>query len=384
MTRVIVVGGGTMGLASAWALASRGARVDVFERFGHVHDHGSHSGHTRVIRQAYHEGSDYVPIVQEADRLWLELGEAAGLEVLVRTGLLEFGPADHPEFVDSIEGCRKNAVPFDVVDADEAMRRWPLALPDSWRACFTPSGGYLRVGPCFDALRHSAEAAGARFHYGAAVRDVVRGGADVGIVLEGGTRQLADHVIVTAGAWLPTLVPEVVPAGTLARLRRVLLWFAPRDPTALQSLPVWAAFDSDGFFYGFPHGDEGIAGLKVARHMTSTPTDDDRPIDPDHVDRELHARDVEPVREFVAAHMPAASGRVVAHRVCLYTVTPSWNFVIDRLPEDPRIVVAGGFSGHGFKFAPAIGRMVAALALDRDAVALRDFAIATHRGASGS
>jgi glycine/D-amino acid oxidase-like deaminating enzyme len=317
MTRVIVVGGGTMGLASAWALASRGAEVDVFERFGHVHDRGSHSGHTRVIRQAYHEGSDYVPIVQEADRLWLELGEAAELEVLVRTGLLEFGPPDQPEFVASIEACRKNAVAYEMVDADEAMRRWPLAIPPDWRACFTPSGGYLRVGPCFDAMRHAAEAAGARFHYGAAVSDVLRGDGDVGIVLDGGTRQLCDRVVVTAGAWLPALVPEVMPTGTLAPLRRMLLWFAPRDPSALRTLPVWAAFDPGGFFYGFPYGDEGIAGLKIARHTTQGPTQCDRPIDPDAVDRELHPDDVEPVREFVAARMPAASGRVVAHRVCL-------------------------------------------------------------------
>jgi glycine/D-amino acid oxidase-like deaminating enzyme len=147
---------------------------------------------------------------------------------------------------------------------------------------------------------------------------------------------------------------------------------------------VWAAFEPAGFFYGFPNGDEGIAGLKIARHTTSSPTDDDQPVDPDAVDRELHDSDVEPVLAFVAARMPAATGRVVAHRVCLYTVTPSWDFVIDRLPEDPRIVIAGGFSGHGFKFAPAIGRIVAGLALDRDAAALPDFTIARHRAAPSS
>jgi monomeric sarcosine oxidase len=381
MTRVIVVGGGTMGLASAWALAERGATVDVFEQFGHCHDRGSHSGYTRVIRQAYHEGSDYVPIVQEADRLWLALGEAAGLELLVRTGLLEFGPTTQPEFVGSIEACVRNSVEHEIVDAGEAMRRWPIAIPDDWRASFTPSGGYLRVGPCFDAMRGAAQAAGARFHYGLAVREVLRGTDDVGIVLADGRRELADRVVVTAGAWLPALVPEAVP-DRLARLRRVLLWFAPPDVGALQRLPVWAAFDPAGFFYGFPWSDDGLAGVKIARHATATPTADDRPIDPDAVDRELHDDDVAPVREFVAARIPAARGELVAHRVCLYTVTPSWDFVIDRLPENPRIVVAGGFSGHGFKFAPAIGRRIAALALDDDAAAARDFAIARHRAAA--
>jgi monomeric sarcosine oxidase len=378
MTRVLVVGGGTMGLASAWALAARGADVEVFEQFGHVHDRGSHSGCTRVIRQAYHEGSDYVPIVQEADRLWVELGEAVGVELLVRTGLLEFGPGDHPELVASIDACVKNGVAHETFDADEAMRRWPLALPPDWHACFSPSGGYLRIGPCFDAMRRAAELGGARFHHGAAVREVLRGGDDAGIVLADGTRRVADRVVVTAGAWLPALVPEVAP-GALARLRRVLLWLAPSDPSALRSLPVWAAFDPDGFFYGFPFGADALGGLKVARHMTSTPSPDDLPIDPDRVDRQLHERDVAPVRDFVDRRLPAGSGPVAEHRVCVYTVTPSWNFVIDRLPEDPRVVIAGGFSGHGFKFAPAIGRMVAALALDRDAIARSDFAIATLR-----
>lgn len=373
-----------MGLASAWALAARGVDVEVFEQFGHVHDRGSHSGYTRVIRQAYHEGSDYVPIVQEADRLWVELGEAVGVELLVRTGLLEFGPGDHPELVASIHACTKNGVAHEIVDAAEAMRRWPLALPDDWRACFSPSGGYLRIGPCFDAMRTAAERAGARFHHGAAVREIVHGASDAGIVLADGTRHVADRVVVTAGAWLPALVPEVAP-GALARLRRVLLWLAPGDPPALRTLPVWAAFDPDGFFYGFPFGADELGGLKVARHMTSTPSpDDDRPIDPDGVDRELHARDVAPVRDFVARRLPVGLGPVADHRVCLYTTTPSWNFVIDRLPEDPRVVIAGGFSGHGFKFAPAIGRMVAALALDPDATARSDFAIATHRCAHGT
>lgn len=366
-----------MGLASAWALAVRGAQVDVFERFGHVHDHGSHSGLTRVIRQAYHEGSHYVPLVQEADRLWLELGAAAGLDVLVRTGLLEFGPADRPEFLSSIDACVRHSVEHEIVDADAAMRRWPLAIPSDWRACFTPSGGYLRVGPCFDAMRHGAEAAGARFHYGALVREIAHGGSTPAVVLEDGSRHPAERVVVTAGAWLPSLLPALLP-GALTRLRRMLLWFAPRDLDALQTLPVWAAFDPEGFFYGFPANDDGITGLKIARHMTTVPTDDDRPVDPDDVDRSLHERDVAPVREFVAARMPAATGRLVAHRVCLYTVTPSWNFVIDRLPDDPRVVIAGGFSGHGFKFAPAVGRLVAELALDPAATPLFDFAIARH------
>jgi monomeric sarcosine oxidase len=371
-TRVIVVGGGTMGLASAWALASRGVRVDVFEQFGHVHERGSHSGGTRIIRQAYHEGSGYVPLVQEADRLWLELGACSGRELLVRTGLVEFGPPDDGEFLTAIANCEHHGVAQEIIDAREAMRRWPLELPPHWRACFTPSGGYLRVAACFDAMREAAERAGARFHYGTAVHEVLRGQPAAGVVLEDGTRFEAEGVVVTAGAWLPALVPEF---GMLTRLRRVLLWFAPRDPEALAGLPVWAAFDPAGFFYGFPYGAEG-SGLKVARHVThASPEHGDPPVDPASVDHRLHERDSEAVRAFLAARMPAAAGQLIAHRVCLYTMTPSEDFIVDRLPADPRTVIAGGFSGHGFKFAPAIGHRVADLVLDPASAALAEFAI---------
>src|SRR5689334_17230493 len=153
LREVVVVGGGTMGLASAWALARAGVRVTVLERFAHHHDRGSHSGYTRVIRQAYHEGESYVPLVQEADRAWVELGARTGRELLVRTGLLEIGPEDDVELRKSIAGCVMHGVEHHRLDASEVMRRWPFVLPNEWCGWLTPSGGYLRVGACFDALR---------------------------------------------------------------------------------------------------------------------------------------------------------------------------------------------------------------------------------------
>lgn len=374
---VLVVGGGTMGLGAAWALARAGVRVTVVERFTHVHEHGSHSGLTRIIRQAYHEGAHYVPLVQRADHLWTELGARTGRPLLERTGLLELGPGDDLEFRKSIEACEIHGVAHTRHDAAEVMRRWPFVVPAAWTGTFTPSGGYLRVDACLDALRDEARAAGAVFRYGAAVREIDVEGAAV--VLDDAHRLAADRVVVTAGAWLPALLPELMP-GRLQRLRRVLTWWSP-EPTnvpALRRLPVWAAFDPAGFFYGFPHGDEGIVGLKIARHTTPEPTADDVPVDPDAVDRALHERDLIGLRAFVDARFPAARGPVTAHRTCLYTTTPSWDFLIDRHPANPRVVVAGGFSGHGFKFAPVIGELVAALCMDPDRAAPEAFALARH------
>jgi monomeric sarcosine oxidase len=373
----LVVGGGTMGLASAWALARAGASVTVLERFTHVHEHGSHSGLTRIIRQAYHEGEYYVPLVQRADALWVELGARTGRRVLERTGLLELGPDDDGEFRKSIEACEIHGVAHTRHAATEIMARWPFVVPATWSGCHTPSGGMLRVQQCLDALRDEAQAAGATFHYGAQVREVDV--ANARVTLEDTRTLTADTIVVTAGAWLPTLLPELLPQR-LQRLRRVLTWWSPaaRHVPTLERLPVWCAFDPDGFFYGFPYDNDGIVGLKIARHMTRDPGIDDVPIDPDAVERALRGSDLDPLQAFVDTRMPIAAGPVTAHRTCIYTMTPTSDFVVDRHPASSRIVVAGGFSGHGFKFAPAIGELVAALCSDEHREPPAAFALARH------
>ncbi len=378
---VIVVGGGTMGLASAWALARAGVRVTVLERFAHHHDRGSHSGYTRVIRQAYHEGERYVPLVRQADRDWVELGARTGRELLVRTGLLELGPGDDADFARSIAACELHGVEHHRYDARALMQRWPFEVPDDWHASFSPSGGYLRVGPCFDALRDEAEAAGASFRYGVVVRAIERADRPR-VVIEGEPALEADAIVVTAGAWLPELLPELLP-GTLTRLRRVLTWWTPQEQhrDTLARLPVWASYGPLGFNYGFPLGADELGGLKLACHTTPQPTAADAAIEPDALDRGLHEQDLAPLHAFVRAHFPIVGDRLLTHRVCMYTTTPSWDFVIDRDPSDARVVIAGGFSGHGFKFAPAIGRLVRELVLDPDRSGPPAFALSRHRAA---
>jgi monomeric sarcosine oxidase len=377
---VIVVGGGTMGLASAWALARRGAAVTVLERFGHVHDRGSHGGHTRITRQAYHEGSSYVPLVQQADREWLALGRRAEQELLRRTGLLLFGPPDDPELRAAIDTCRTLDLPHELLPGDEARARWPFAIPRDYLACFDPSGGYLRVRPCLDALAQEARDAGAELRYGVQVTGFEHGEV-LRVVLADGTRLPADRVVVAAGAWLPTLVPALLP-HRLVRQRRILAWTtpAPAHRAALAAMPVWGAFLPDGFFYGFPYGDEGITGLKLAVHTSSRQPWLATPVDPDAVDRQAHPADLDPLQRVLAEHLPQGLGPFTATQACLYTNSPSMDFVIDRLQFEPRIVVAGAFSGHGFKLAPAVGLHVAALLLD-DAAPHPELAIATHEKA---
>ena len=361
--RVVIVGGGTMGLAAAWALARRGCEVELFERFSHIHAHGSHGGHTRIIRHAYHEGSHYVEQVSRADHEWMALAERGQTPLLVRCGLLEFGPEDHPDFVAAREALREHRIRHERFDAGVARARFGFQLPADWTACLSPDSGYLRVSACLDGLRREAEDAGARLHYGVRVRELVLAGDRPRILLEDGRVIAADRIVVASGAGAPALLGHTL-GIPLKVLRRVLAWSRAPEPArvALRKLPAWAAFVPEGFFYGFPDTEEGISGFKLACHSSNDVgfAAMNEPVDPETVDRTVHDRDLEPLRRFLERYRPDA-GAIVTSTVCLYTNTPTGDFWINHHPHDDRFIIAAGFSGHGFKFAPVIGLKVAQL-----------------------
>lgn len=366
LPHVIVVGGGAAGLASAWQLAERGAKVTVLDPRVAPHDEGSHGGFTRVTRHAYHEGTSYVPLVREADERWCALERTPG-ELLVRTGMIEFGPPGDADFDAVLEACRACDIEHTMLDAEELRERYPVSVPDTWQGCFTPSGGYLRVGACLESMRSRAEARGAEIRTGARAVAIEPGR----VVLEDGVVE-GDQIVVAAGVGTPALVPGLA----LSVLRRLLFWVRPA--VIPESLPVWGAMTPDGFFYGFPHGEEGVRGMKIACHTSATTPGLDDPIEPGAVDRSMRPSDWAPVESFLQSYMPGLAAERIEHKVCMYTATTSWDFVLDRHPLLPGVAVVSGLSGHGFKFAPALGRLVADLVLD-GADARPEFAWSRHQ-----
>ena len=337
--RVAVVGGGAMGSAAAWRLARRGVDVTCFDRHSPPHDLGSSHGETRIFRTAYMEGEWYVPLLQRSLSLWQELEAETGSELLTLNGALMLGEPSSEAVTGALASAQSHGLDVRLLGTEELGAYPGLVAAPGTVAVLDAAAGFLRPEAAVRAMLSRVQ----RVERESAVRSL----DDLGDF---------DFVVVAAGAWARGLVPSL----PLSVERQVLAWFA-LEPGANwltpDRFPVFIFETPDaGDFYGFPTLDG--TSLKVARHHHGRATE------PDHVDRIVSDADLEPLRHFVAAHLRGVSGRVTRSATCMYTNTPDESFIVDRLPGDPRILVVSACSGHGFKFAPVIGEIVADLVCD--------------------
>lgn len=364
---VMIIGGGTMGTAAAWALTKRGVKPLVLERFHHVHTMGSHGGDTRVIRHVYAESPEYVPLVQRADALWLELEAEIGEPVLVRSGGLELAAPGFNHARAARASADEHGLAYEWLTPEEASRRWPtFQIPADWDALFSPDSGFLLNEPALRGMATLARRDGATFVENARVTDW---GAEQGEVWADtpAGRYSAKAAILTPGAWAPRLLADL---GLPLHVRRKTLWWQAVDTPedyAPDRFPVFIADSVAGEIYGFPI--HGTPGLKIANHQGG------ETVDPETVDREVRAGENDDCLRLASHLFPGVRQDVVKSAVCLYTMTPDTDFIIDRFPGDARIVIGTGFSGHGFKFAPAIGELLADLLLIADASPLPRFSL---------
>jgi sarcosine oxidase len=351
-----VVGLGAMGSAAVSSLARRGCRVVGVEKFVPGHDRGSSHGATRIIRLGYFEHPSYVPLLRAAYPLWRDLAAKSGLPLINITGIVEIGRPDSELVEGTLRASRLHGLTHEVLDAAALMRRFPaFRVPEGYVGVFQPDGGFLRAEQAVNAQLARARDAGAQLRFDENVVAIEPRGRGVRVVTQSGVFD-AGCAIVTAGPWVKTLLPGL--PAPIRVTRQVLGWFAPRDRTLFSPdrFPVFLLQNADGLFYGFP--DDGTRGVKVAKHHHA-----DETVDPDRCDREVTAADEAMIRAVLAAHIPAANGPRLSATTCLYTMTPDGDFVLDRLPGEEAIIVASPCSGHGFKFAPVIGEILADLAI---------------------
>jgi sarcosine oxidase len=352
----IVLGAGGVGSAAMWQLARRGLRVLGVDRFAPPHDRGSSHGHTRIIRQAYFEHADYVPLLLKSYRLWEELEEQSGRELKRETGLVEIGPTDGVVVPGVVKAAALHGLDVERLSASDIESRWsPLRAPEELLGVFERRAGFLHVEACVEACLDAARQAGAELLSGVEVFDWA---ADDDVVVRTGAGEFrAARLVIAAGAWAGTMLHAL---GVALEVRRkTLMWHACDDPTTRANVGFTCYLFElpQGVFYGFPVIDE--RGLKVAEH-----TGGEVVANPLTVDRSLRDADRAPVEAFLRSHLPAAKMPCIEHAVCLYTMSPDEHFIVDRHPADERVVFAAGLSGHGFKFTPVLGQVLAELALE--------------------
>jgi sarcosine oxidase len=352
---VVVCGLGAMGSAALYHLARRGKRVLGLDRFAAGHDRGSSHGETRIIRLAYFEHPSYVPLVRRAYELWRALEIEASRPLLHVTGIAEIGPPGGTLIEGTLAAARQHGIPHELLAAPELMRRYPaFRLPPHYVGVVQPDGGFIGAEASVQAMLALAQRHGAEVRFGEPVQAIEPSIGKARVVTASGGAIEAGVAIVAAGAWTTSLPPTA--KLPLRVTRQVMGWFAPIEPAQFKPgrFPVFLIESAHGIHYGFPpHG----VGLKVAKHHHR-----DESVDPDSYDRNVSAADETLIRAAVADHLPGANGALVAARTCLYTVAPDGDFIIDRLPGADSIIVASPCSGHGFKFAPAIGEVLADLA----------------------
>lgn len=356
---VAVVGLGAMGSSAVYHLARRGLSVLGIDQFNPPHDQGSSHGETRIIREAYFEDPIYVPIVQRAYELWEQLEAYSERNLFLKTGGLMIGHPDSELITGSEYSARHHRLPYGRLTSEDIERSYPqYKVPEDNIAIWDARAGVLFPEACISALIDAAQKHDAQLLTDTTVTAWSAGPQGVIISTSEGTFQ-ANQLVLAAGAWIPSLCKSNSLNLPLTVERQVLFWYEPKtqiEDFSSEQCPifVWET-EPDTHFYGFPNFGSGV---KVARmhHGQST--------SPNTISRDVTPEDQAPVDAFMNEFIPGAYGRKLRSQVCMFTNTPDLNFIIDNHPQHENVIIASPCSGHGFKFASAIGEIIADMAVE--------------------
>ena len=354
--KAIVVGLGAMGSATLYHLARRGWRVLGIEQFTAGHDRGSSHGDSRIIRETYFEHPLYVPLVRRAHELWLELEKESGVSLMTITGGLMIGPTDGSIVSGSLRSAAEHKLPHALLSAEEVHERFPpFRLAKGLVAVLDPRAGFLDPEACTRAHLKLAQDSGAAVRFNEPLLDW-NISSDLVRVTTASEAYTADRLVLAAGPWNSGLVPDLELPLTIER--QAVFWLDPGTNTTCYDVgqfPIYAyEYVAGNICYGFPRVPKGVkasvmhAGETVRR--------------PDKVNRTVGKSEVNPLRAALRPILPElAESTVRESDVCLFTNTPDHDFIIDFHPFFPQVLISSPCSGHGFKFASAIGELQADL-----------------------
>ncbi len=354
---VAIAGLGAMGSAAAYHLAKRGASVLGLDRYAPPHTLGSSHGETRIIREAYFEHPSYVPIIQRAYELWEQLEDESGRDLFLQSGGVMVGPPDSTLVTGAELSARMHDLPYERLSPAEVTNRFPALTPaEDTIAIWDSRAGILFPEDCVRSHLDIARSNGADLRFDEPVESWEPDGDGVSVRTASGEYS-AGKLLLSAGAWIPSLMNGL--RLPLVVERQVLVWFEPKaNPGhfAADRCPIFLwDHGQDRHFYGFPNMGTGV---KVALMHQGEDTE------VDSLDREVSQRDEDAVRAMLELYLPSANGPALSAQVCMFTNTPDTHFLVDFHPEAPQALIASPCSGHGFKFASAIGEILAELLAD--------------------
>jgi sarcosine oxidase len=349
---VIVIGLGAMGSSAAYHLAKSGLRVLGLDQYRPPHNFGSSHGLTRIIREAYFENPLYVPLVQRAYELWANLEKRSGSQLLLKTGGLMIGPPDGALVSGASRSAEQHKLDHEILNSTNLQQKFPMfSVEDDPMAVWEPRAGILFPERAIQTHLDLAASLGVRLRFDDPVRKWEPVGKGVRVFTDANS-YTANHLVLSPGAWMNSLLPETKLPLTVER--QVLYWFKPVSHLEMfrpKQFPIFIRqYAHDRFFYGFPDLGDGV---KVAFHHQGGQ------VDPNTTSQEVAPQEIAEIRNVLSEYLPDANGALLSTAVCKYTNTPDEHFFLDYHPQFPQIVVASPCSGHGFKFSPAIGEIIA-------------------------
>ena len=360
---VIVIGLGAMGSASLYHLAKNNLRVLGLDKYHPPHDLGSTHGETRMIREAYYEDPTYVPLVQHAYRLWDQLENETKQKLFRRTGMIMIGGPKSPYMQGIRTSAKLHKLPVEELTAEETMKRYPAVnVPQGLSALYEKNAGVLDPEKCIEVMLQLARNFGAEAKFNEECKKWTQEADGTFLVQTEKGAYRAKKIVLSAGAWMPGLVPSNL-ASELKVERKYFIWKKPygnKENLSINNFVCFMMDDPSGnVLYGFP--DIGT-GVKFGIHRASDGGEKIKT--PEEINRTVGIEEARDALELLSKYLPDLKDKnskewtMDKSATCMYTVTKDYHFVLDFLYGNKNIVVASPCSGHGFKFAIAIGEVI--------------------------